>query len=87
MRKVILGGIAAIVIAVVAAVNVNLNSQNDNLLSDLALANVEALAQEGNTGNCPGGSSCSYSNSPGTCTVCCPAGKNPKCDVFGCTCY
>jgi hypothetical protein len=28
-----------------AAVNVNMNSQSENLLSDLALANVEALAQ------------------------------------------
>jgi hypothetical protein len=44
MKKIILGGIAAVVIAVLAAVNVSLNSQNDNLLSDLALNNVEALA-------------------------------------------
>jgi hypothetical protein len=44
MKKVILGGVAAIVVAAVAAVNVSLNSQNENLLSDLALANVEALA-------------------------------------------
>jgi hypothetical protein len=50
MKKFILGGVAAIVIAVLAVVNVNLNSQNDNLLSDLALANVEALASgEGGT--------------------------------------
>jgi hypothetical protein len=46
MKKIILGGIAAIVIAVLAAVNVNMNSQSENLLSDIALANVEALAQE-----------------------------------------
>jgi hypothetical protein len=54
MKKVILGGIVAIVIAVLAAVNVSLNSQRENLLSDLALANVEALAQnEGGGGtNC-----------------------------------
>jgi hypothetical protein len=34
-------------------VNVNVNSQNDNLLSDLALANVEALAsgEGGGSGN------------------------------------
>jgi hypothetical protein len=51
MKKVILGGIAAIAIAALAVVNVNVNSQNDNLLFDLALANVEALAQEsGGTG-------------------------------------
>ena len=39
MRKKILGGIA---IAAVAAFNVSLNSQNN--LSDISLANVEALA-------------------------------------------
>jgi hypothetical protein len=54
MKKIILGGVAAIVIAVLATVNVSLNSQNENLLSDLALANVEALAQESGGGgtNC-----------------------------------
>jgi hypothetical protein len=46
MKKVILGGIAASVIAVLTVVNVNMNSQSGNVLSDLALANVEALAQE-----------------------------------------
>ncbi|MDR2009700.1 MAG: NVEALA domain-containing protein [Bacteroidales bacterium] len=50
MKKIILGGLTAIIIAVLAGVNVNLNSQSENLLSDLALANVEALVQEeGNT--------------------------------------
>jgi hypothetical protein len=54
MKKFILGGIAAIVIAALAAVNVNMNSQSENLLSDIALANVEALA-DGEGGNaCPG---------------------------------
>ncbi|MDR3184130.1 MAG: NVEALA domain-containing protein [Prevotellaceae bacterium] len=48
MKKIILGGVAAVVIAVLAAVNVNMNSQSENLLSDLVLANVEALAQEAN---------------------------------------
>jgi hypothetical protein len=50
MKKYIFGGIAAILIAAFAAVNVNLNSQSDNLLSDISLANVEALAQEGGGG-------------------------------------
>jgi hypothetical protein len=44
MKKYILGGVAAVVIAVLTVVNVSLNSQSENLLSD-ALANVEALAQ------------------------------------------
>jgi hypothetical protein len=46
MKKFILGGVAAIVIAVLAAVNLSLSSQDNNLLSDLALANVEALGSE-----------------------------------------
>jgi hypothetical protein len=33
-------------IAAVAAINVNMSSQSENLLSDLALANVEALGSE-----------------------------------------
>ncbi|MDR2009698.1 MAG: NVEALA domain-containing protein [Bacteroidales bacterium] len=44
MKKRVLSGIAAIAIAVLAGVNVNMSSQGENLLSDLALANVEALA-------------------------------------------
>jgi hypothetical protein len=57
MKKIIFGGIAAIVVAAFAVVNVNMNSQSENLLSDLALANVEALADESTppTYNCPGG--------------------------------
>jgi hypothetical protein len=47
MKKKFLSGITAIAIVAFAVVNVNINSQNDNLLSDLALANVEALAQNG----------------------------------------
>jgi hypothetical protein len=58
MKKMILGGIAVIVIAVLAAVNVNMNSQSENLLSDFALANVEALAN-GETGS-GGGSGCGF---------------------------
>jgi hypothetical protein len=49
-KKMILGGIAAIAIAAFAVVNVNVNSQNDNL-SDLMLANVEALASGEGIGN------------------------------------
>jgi len=44
MKKKIFGGIAVLAIAAMAAFNVNMNTQNDNL-SDLSLANVEALAQ------------------------------------------
>jgi anti-sigma regulatory factor (Ser/Thr protein kinase) len=45
MNKKILYGIAVLAIAAVAAWNVNLNSQNNDL-SDISLANVEALAEE-----------------------------------------
>ena len=47
MKKKIFGGIAVLAIATVAAFNVNM-SNNENGLSDLAPANVEAL-----TGNLP----------------------------------
>ena len=46
MRKKIFGGIAALAIAATIAFNVNLSNQG-NGLSDVSLANVEALAQEG----------------------------------------
>jgi hypothetical protein len=45
MKKKILGGIAILAIAAVAVFNVNFNSQSNDL-SDVSLANVEALAQE-----------------------------------------
>jgi hypothetical protein len=65
MKKIILGGVAAIAIAAFAVVNVNINSQNENLLSDLALANVEALADnEGGSVSIPCtiyNSTCSFS--------------------------
>ena len=64
MKKIILGGIAAIVIAALAVVNVNLNSQSENLLSDLVLANVEALAQESGDYNK------SYVHCDGTDVIC-----------------
>jgi len=44
MKKKIFGGIVILAIAAMAAFNVNMNTQNENL-SDLSLANVEALAQ------------------------------------------
>ena len=45
MKKKILGGFAVLAVAVAVAFNVNMNSEK-NELSDLALANVEALAEE-----------------------------------------
>jgi hypothetical protein len=51
MKKIILGGIAVVVIAAVAAWNMGLNSQKSDL-SDISLANVEALAQESSSSHC-----------------------------------
>ena len=49
MKKKILGGIAVLAIATIAAFNVSLSSQAS--LSDISLANVEALAgNESGTG-------------------------------------
>lgn len=36
--------------------------------------------------NCPGGF-CTYSNAYGeSCFACCPVGKDPHCNNFGCEC-
>ena len=50
MKKKIFGGILAVAIAAVAAVNVNINNEAEDALSALSLANVEALAQNENGG-------------------------------------
>jgi len=49
LTKIILGIIAVLVIAVVAGININFNSQKSDL-SVVALANIEALAQNENGG-------------------------------------
>ena len=49
MKKKIVGGLLVLAIAAVAAFNLNLNSE-DSGFSLLSLANVEALAGEGNGG-------------------------------------
>ncbi|MDR2557170.1 MAG: NVEALA domain-containing protein [Bacteroidales bacterium] len=45
MKKVIFGSIAVLALAILAAFNVNFNFRS-NKLSDISLANVEALANE-----------------------------------------
>jgi hypothetical protein len=66
MKKYVFGGIAVLAIAAVAAWNVNLNSQRENLLSDFALANVDALAGENGCHNTNGYRSWSTSSIFGT---------------------
>jgi len=51
MKKKILGGIAVLVIVAVAVWNVNLSSQTKGM-SNIMLANVEALAGESSDGSC-----------------------------------
>jgi hypothetical protein len=51
MKKKIFGGIAVLAITAVAVVNVNLGAKSNDL-SDVSLANIEALASgESGTGN------------------------------------
>lgn len=61
MKKKIFGGITVLAIAAMAAFNLNLNTQ-ENDMSLLSLANVEALASEGDgpiTNSCTfGGTEC-----------------------------
>ena len=45
MKKIFFGSIAVLAIAAMAAFNVNMNTQ-ENGLSDVSLANIEALASE-----------------------------------------
>ena len=87
MKKKIILGFAVLAIAAVAAFNVNLNTNQKSDMSLLALANVEALADgEINPSNCPGGY-CNWSDSWGNkCSACCPTGKDPICNSYGCEC-
>jgi hypothetical protein len=50
MKKKIIGGLLVLAIAAVAAFNMNLNLAQESNMSPLALANVEALAQNENSG-------------------------------------
>jgi hypothetical protein len=59
IKKKILGGTALLAIAAVAAWNMNLNSQGNDL-SDVSLANVEALAQESGGNSCSASANCYY---------------------------
>jgi hypothetical protein len=87
LKNTIFIGLAAIAVTAVAGWNVYLATQSNNEMTDLMLANVEALAyrESGSIKDCPGGS-CSYSDAFLNCTACCPQGKNPKCSSWGCTC-
>ena len=68
MKKKILGGIAVVAIAITMALNVNFSAKNNNL-SDLTLANVEALAQIEIIGDCFMSETCSTDNTYIACCV------------------
>lgn len=67
MRKKLFAALAVAVVAVVTGYNVY-SSQKSTTLSDLALANVEALANSGETDD----RGTLYGNSAGTQFCCCP---------------
>lgn len=71
MKKKIFGGLSVLVIAVVAAFNVNLSlDYSDSNLSSLALANLEALAQESGGGTNPeSGLDTKYIRSTSDCSI------------------
>jgi len=75
MKKKILGGVAVMAVAAVAALNLNF-SNNQHNLSELSLSNVEALAsgESGgviNCGNTCNGAKCGTftDNNGNSCTV------------------
>lgn len=54
MKKKIISGVFALALLATAGYGVNKSMKNDANLNDLALANVEALAETETTGNCYG---------------------------------
>ena len=72
MNRKILYGLAVLAIAVVAAFNMNISSKGDGL-SDLSLANVEALAQTETTEEFKEFTGCDPKLTPSICK-----GKNCK---------
>lgn len=75
---------AFVLIAIVTGITKYQENQS-LLISDLALSNIEALAQD-ESKECKGGK-CEFTDNMGnTCKVCCEEGQRAECDVFGCRC-
>ena len=70
----------------VVGVNINLLYGVNENLTNIALCNIEILAQnEGeNLDDCPGGFC--YYGGWSSCGACCPERKEPFCTSFGCGC-
>lgn len=72
---------------------VSLDFNNDKIIPSITLVNLgnDAMAQASVAPDCPGGS-CSYTRlgfdgkPTSKCEACCPEGKSPKCDTWGCSC-
>ena len=78
MKKKIFGGIAVIAIAAAMALNLNF-STNNNKLSNISLANIEALART-DVGSCTGPK---IESSQGSLYCQC-TNSNPCADNYGC---
>jgi len=72
-------GLAVIMVLGLAAWNVNISSKTNGVLSDVALANVEALAQESESDKGE-----LYSNQDNTSYCCCPGDKK-TCGASACS--
>jgi hypothetical protein len=79
MKKRFLGGFAVVAIAAMAAWNINFASESDSW-SDVALANVEALARNEGGGSCTGPK---IESSQGA-LYCQSTNSNPCQDRYGC---
>lgn len=87
MKKKIFGGILAVAIAAVAAVNVNFNNEAEDALSALSLANVEALADgESGSNNYKCYSILEGSGQSISCSTCQMAAGTPPWYHFGSRC-
>ncbi|MEX2410986.1 MAG: hypothetical protein WD607_06360 [Candidatus Paceibacterota bacterium] len=81
--------IVSCLIATAAITGLDLAQDSNSMVVTLADIAVMAKA-DGEGGDCPGGS-CTYTTYfageiSGKCTACCPVGKDPECDEFGCDC-
>jgi hypothetical protein len=79
MNKKVLSGIFALALLVAAGYGVNQKVKSNANLSDLALANVEALAQ----GESGGNKGTLYGNSAGNTYCCCPGSRD--CSATACS--
>jgi hypothetical protein len=88
MKKYILGGIATLVIAIVVAININLNSERNARLSAIFLANIEVLAsgESSSCDNCVKSCAGYLPNGYPCCGCCTTTEGSAICDVNGCRC-